>query len=127
MDAPGTRQVANTLVFDGLVDAVDEPSPEGVRTHHHKKLFTRLLFVSSGRCWVQRLTPRLGVWEFAKDEEVFYVAATLKIPERSAFTSTPCGVCPVFRECREDGLISPATCVYFNEWLAPLANVSVEW
>jgi len=83
-------QVANTLVFDGLVDAVDEPSPEG-------------------------------------DEEVFYVAATLKIPERSAFTSTPCGVCPVFRECREDGLISPATCVYFNEWLAPLANVSVEW
>mmetsp|Transcript_13218 Transcript_13218/g.25274 ORF Transcript_13218/g.25274 Transcript_13218/m.25274 type:complete len:292 (+) Transcript_13218:460-1335(+) len=82
-------QVVNTLVFDGMIDAVEEPSIDN-------------------------------------DEEVFYLAATLKIPEQSAFTSIPCGVCPVFHECREDGLISPATCVYFNSWLAPAAS-SLEW
>ncbi|KAL0019133.1 hypothetical protein WJX79_006207 [Trebouxia sp. C0005] len=29
----------------------------------------------------------------------------------------PCGVCPVFNECTPDGPISPATCVYFQQWL----------
>lgn len=79
-------QVVNTLVFDGMIDAVEELTVDN-------------------------------------DEEVFYVSTTLKIPERSAFTSIPCGVCPVFHDCREDGLISPATCVYYNEWLAPSAHL----
>jgi len=35
----------------------------------------------------------------------------------NGFTSTPCGVCPVFRECFEGGEISPITCVYLKEWL----------
>jgi hypothetical protein len=45
-DAPFTRQVANTLVFDGLVDAVDEPSAEGVRAHP----LMRQLIVPGGLC-----------------------------------------------------------------------------
>eukprot|EP00743_Colponemidia_sp_Colp-15_P002428 GILK01002632.1.p1 GENE.GILK01002632.1~~GILK01002632.1.p1 ORF type:complete len:289 (-),score=49.54 GILK01002632.1:117-956(-) len=32
-------------------------------------------------------------------------------------TTMPCGVCPVFRECSEDGIISPQTCVYYSQWL----------
>lgn len=43
--------------------------------------------------------------------------ALLAIPETSAFTSIPCGVCPVFTECTPDGPISPATCVYYQQWL----------
>lgn len=43
--------------------------------------------------------------------------AMLSIPKQSAFTSVPCGVCPVFSQCTIDGPISPATCVYFNRWL----------
>lgn len=34
-----------------------------------------------------------------------------------AFTSVPCGVCPVFDQCCDGGLISPATCEYYNKWL----------
>jgi len=30
----------------------------------------------------------------------------------------PCGVCPVAGECTDDGAVSPATCVYFGQWLA---------
>ena len=30
---------------------------------------------------------------------------------------TPCGVCSVRHECTENGLISPRTCIYMNEWL----------
>ena len=29
----------------------------------------------------------------------------------------PCGICPVFKDCHDDGLISPKTCVYLNKWL----------
>ncbi|KAL4445817.1 hypothetical protein ABPG77_009016 [Micractinium sp. CCAP 211/92] len=46
-----------------------------------------------------------------------YRLALMKTPETTAFTSIPCGVCPVFNECVEGGKISPATCVYYQEWL----------
>lgn len=29
----------------------------------------------------------------------------------------PCGVCPVFDECHEGGIVSPINCIYMNEWL----------
>lgn len=32
-------------------------------------------------------------------------------------TSTPCGVCPVFNQCEEGNIISPATCIYMTKWL----------
>jgi hypothetical protein len=35
----------------------------------------------------------------------------------SPLTSVPCGVCPVFDRCHDGGVISPATCVYFQKWL----------
>mmetsp|Transcript_6760 Transcript_6760/g.14940 ORF Transcript_6760/g.14940 Transcript_6760/m.14940 type:complete len:285 (-) Transcript_6760:528-1382(-) len=46
-----------------------------------------------------------------------YRPAVHSIPASSAFTSVPCGVCPVFNECHEDGLITPQTCVYYEKWL----------
>ena len=29
----------------------------------------------------------------------------------------PCGSCPVFNDCTENGPISPNTCIYFQNWL----------
>lgn len=34
----------------------------------------------------------------------------------SAFKSTPCFSCPVFKECHPGGRISPETCLYFEDW-----------
>lgn len=55
--------------------------------------------------------------EAEDDMEDHYRPAVMPLPSTSAFTSTPCGVCPVFNECHEDGLISPQTCVYYDKWL----------
>ncbi|XP_042039041.1 DNA-directed RNA polymerase III subunit rpc6-like [Salvia splendens] len=33
-----------------------------------------------------------------------------------AFASIPCGACPRIDLCTPDGVISPTTCVYFNQW-----------
>jgi DNA-directed RNA polymerase III subunit RPC6 len=38
-------------------------------------------------------------------------------PETTALTSIPCGVCPVIEHCHDDGVVSPATCEYYNKWL----------
>lgn len=46
-----------------------------------------------------------------------YRGSQARIQESSAFTNIPCGVCPVLRECTDDGLISPKTCIYFKKWL----------
>lgn len=32
-------------------------------------------------------------------------------------TAVPCGTCPVRAECRPDGAVSPATCIYIAQWL----------
>eukprot|EP00128_Syssomonas_multiformis_P009618 Colp12_sorted_trinity150504_noHs@8704 len=32
-------------------------------------------------------------------------------------TRMPCGLCPVFRLCKEGAKISPQTCVYYHDWL----------
>ena len=29
----------------------------------------------------------------------------------------PCGICPVFNDCHDEGLITPKTCIYLNKWL----------
>lgn len=46
-----------------------------------------------------------------------YRLPLMRIPETTAFTSIPCGVCPVFNECVEGGKVSPSTCAYYQEWL----------
>lgn len=38
--------------------------------------------------------------------------------QRTAFTNTPCGKCPVFDFCQSDGPLNPATCEYYNKWLS---------
>ena len=33
------------------------------------------------------------------------------------WTSTPCGVCPVFDQCSPGGIVSPERCEYLDAWL----------
>jgi DNA-directed RNA polymerase III subunit RPC6 len=35
----------------------------------------------------------------------------------SPIVRNPCGLCPVFNDCHDDGVINPTTCIYLNNWL----------
>ncbi len=37
--------------------------------------------------------------------------------DSSPVVKNPCGICPVFKDCHDDGLITPETCIYLNKWL----------
>jgi hypothetical protein len=56
--------------------------------------------------------------DYMENVIVVYRPASLPIPESSAFTAVPCGVCPVFNECAPGGLVSPETCAYMKDWLS---------
>lgn len=43
--------------------------------------------------------------------------AVKSIVDSAPVVRNPCGICPVFQDCHDDGLITPATCVYLNKWL----------
>lgn len=64
-------------------------------------------------------TVSTGVGSFAAfpPDTVLYRSSQSRLSETSAFTSIPCGVCPVLHECTDDGLISPKTCLYYQNWL----------
>ena len=97
-------QIVNTLVYDGKVDAHEELELDKERD------------------------PDDPAGEHGGDDDddldymenviVVYRPASLPIPESSAFTAVPCGVCPVFQECAPGGLVSPETCQYMQDWLS---------
>lgn len=60
---------------------------------------------------------RLDSVDDGDDDDDKFRPALHSIPQTSALTSVPCGVCPVFSECRPGGLVSPSTCVYYEKWL----------
>jgi len=35
----------------------------------------------------------------------------------NGFTQSPCGVCPVFNDCHDEGEITPLKCLYLKNWL----------
>ncbi|KNC50634.1 DNA-directed RNA polymerase III subunit RPC6 [Thecamonas trahens ATCC 50062] len=54
--------------------------------------------------------------EVARLDESTFVCAPQSVPTYNGFTHTPCGHCPVFGDCHEDGIISPAKCIYLDDW-----------
>uniref|UniRef100_A0A915JP84 DNA-directed RNA polymerase III subunit RPC6 n=1 Tax=Romanomermis culicivorax TaxID=13658 RepID=A0A915JP84_ROMCU len=53
--------------------------------------------------------------------DTFYAATKTPNSQTTFCTGlvkAPCAFCPLFEDCRPKGLVSPATCVYFKEWLA---------
>ena len=96
-------QIVNTLVYDGKVDAHEELEPDEARDPDDPA------------------GERGGEdddLDYMENVIVVYRPASLPIPESSAFTAVPCGVCPVFQECAPGGLVSPETCQYMQDWLS---------
>lgn len=46
-----------------------------------------------------------------------FIQCHMPIPTNTSLTKIPCGVCPVFTECHEGGLVSPESCEYYAKWL----------
>ncbi|ETW00657.1 hypothetical protein H310_07224 [Aphanomyces invadans] len=40
-----------------------------------------------------------------------------EVTDFDTLSDTPCGVCPVFDQCADGNIISPATCIYLTKWL----------
>eukprot|EP00899_Mesostigma_viride_P027464 jgi/Mesvir1/7902/Mv11833-RA.1 len=47
----------------------------------------------------------------------YYVVSKVEVAASTPYTSFPCGMCPVSEECTDDGVISPANCIYLAKWL----------
>eukprot|EP00210_Caulerpa_lentillifera_P002088 g2003.t1 len=45
--------------------------------------------------------------EVQNDEGTYYRPALLTLPDSSPLTAVPCGVCPLFHDCKPGGLVSP--------------------
>lgn len=74
----------------------------------------------------KKLPFMAGMEDFSDDEDdeesavLWSYKAIRKVASRlptEALTETPCGKCPVFTFCIEDGPISPVNCEYFKTWL----------
>jgi len=50
------------------------------------------------------------------DGDTLYRAVTPLLPS-AGVSRSPCGICPVISRCGDTGSITPATCVYFKDWL----------
>jgi len=57
------------------------------------------------------------VYDEADGDKCRFRTAVLAVPETTALTAIPCGLCPVMDQCCEGGQISPQTCVYYQTWL----------
>lgn len=55
--------------------------------------------------------------EVENDDGTYYRPALLTLPNSSPLTAIPCGICPLFQDCKPGGLISPADCIYYDKWL----------
>ncbi|DBA81657.1 hypothetical protein WJX77_003870 [Trebouxia sp. C0004] len=111
-------QVLQTQCFK-FIKQEGDPTLEDVSTFIHDKGISRVQLRDEDVMMILNTLEYDGQIEKidSPDGEDRFRQALLAIPETSAFTSIPCGVCPVFNECTPDGPISPATCVYFQQWL----------
>lgn len=111
-------QVLQTQCFK-FIKQEGDPTLEDVSTFIHDKGISRVQLRDEDVMMILNTLEYDGQIEKidSPDGEDRFRQALLAIPETSAFTSIPCGVCSVFNECTPDGPISPATCVYFQQWL----------
>ena len=61
-------------------------------------------------CWDGRV-------EMVKNGKAYRAVRVFDEEERNGLTEAPCGRCPVFEICQDDGPVNARTCPYFQEWL----------
>ncbi|KAH7444706.1 hypothetical protein KP509_02G089100 [Ceratopteris richardii] len=99
-----------------IADAVRKSgiTKEELRVKDYKQLMDMLVLDGEVE---ETVSTGVGPFSAFPPDTVLYRSAQSQLSETSAFTNIPCGVCPVLHECTEDGLISPKTCVYYQDWL----------
>lgn len=96
------QQLVDVLRYDGLIEPIKVNGRRGYRVARPTKQDT------------------MSFAKRQKDREVG-IGLDLPIfgmePPGNGLTEVPCGRCPVFELCEEGGPVSPANCVYFEQWL----------
>eukprot|EP00250_Pteridium_aquilinum_P028806 c3786_g1_i1 orf=667-1548(-) len=101
---------------ENIADAVRKSgiTKEELRVKDFKQLMDMLVLDGEVE---ETVSTGAGPFAAFPPDTVLYRSSQSRLSETSAFTSIPCGVCPVLHECTDDGLISPKTCVYYQKWL----------
>eukprot|EP01116_Phalansterium_solitarium_P006091 TRINITY_DN18403_c0_g1_i1.p1 TRINITY_DN18403_c0_g1~~TRINITY_DN18403_c0_g1_i1.p1 ORF type:complete len:295 (+),score=77.39 TRINITY_DN18403_c0_g1_i1:118-1002(+) len=68
---------------------------------------------------VEQIDDPRGLAFLGGQRQVIYRPTNLGVIVDNGLTQVPCGTCPVFHECSDDGLISPSNCIYLKSWLDP--------
>jgi len=59
-----------------------------------------------------------GKAEKAQDEKGSSMYRAVNFPVSTpGLVQSPCGVCPVIKDCGDSGSISPSNCIYYQDWL----------
>ena len=97
LQAPDTEQILKTLVYDGKIE--EFPAAYAPRALEKRGSLSSSAGLQDGLASQRR-----------------YRALRSRLTT-NAFTSIPCGHCPVFNQCSTSGPITPSNCEYFQSWL----------
>jgi len=59
-----------------------------------------------------------GLAERDEQQGAVYRVVESIFKESAGYVRVPCAFCPILADCHPGGVISPASCVYFKDWLA---------
>jgi len=97
--------------FNDIAAVLHKVSATELKAEHIQRILKTLIFDGKVEEVEDPRTPTfLGV------VGKIYKVSKLEVT-KDGHTSTPCGVCPVFSQCTEDGEISPLNCTYLKHWL----------
>lgn len=104
------------VMLEDIADRVRRSgiTKEDLRLEDYTQVMNTLVFDGEIEVFVSTGTGKES--RYPSGTELFRPAKH-RIPESSVLTNIPCGICPVHQDCTDDGLVSPKTCVYFQEWL----------
>jgi DNA-directed RNA polymerase III subunit RPC6 len=91
-------QLLQKLEFDGLVERMRDEFGQITDTYR-----------SVRKSWSTKNGPEFWYGPIEPDFDGYGPG--------NGLTQSPCGRCPVFKQCRPGGAVSPETCVYMDDWL----------
>jgi DNA-directed RNA polymerase III subunit RPC6 len=100
------QQILTTLEYDGSIE----------RTRNLDGI-VELGYRSVKKGWTGRWGPPTWFGPLEPPYVDLLDEGDLGVGLGNALTQTPCGRCPVFRDCRPGGVVSPEGCVYLDKWL----------